>query len=479
MTEYVFKRSRRVKGKRVLSRVFVGRYSLGRGLPMVTVPLDTPDAQVARKRLRDLIVEKQREAEGMESPKAMREAQKTSLSELRTDYRRYLESRRLSKGYVRDTVKRLERMAVEIGWHTLADVRADAFERWFAGLTTSAKTNREYQLSARAFLNWLVRMELLERNPLAKLDLVSSRGREVRPSRAFSDDELRALFALANTRTLFFQALFYTGARVAEVAALCWADLTLTLDASAAAVFRASTTKARIERVVPLHPGLVRELLKLRALSDVSGRVFARAPSRKELFRDLDAAGIERRDTLGRVVHRHAFRKTARTFAVRCGVSERVCDAVLGHANPNRMGTRYTDVSGLPLNDWTKLPWLGRGDAQPDAQKANNSEAAREILAKLTELLCRVSPSTFSEVNSEKTGENENGRGDRIRTYDLLVPNQALYQAKLHPDGGWAGEGVRSGVSIAAFILGANHANFPDLRRAFGRPFATDLRGEM
>src|SRR6478752_5152174 len=25
------------------------------------------------------------------------------------------------------------------------------------------------------------------------------------------------------------------------------------------------------------------------------------------------------------------------------------------------------------------------------------------------------------------------GRGDRIRTYDLLVPNQALYQTKLHP----------------------------------------------
>jgi hypothetical protein len=28
----------------------------------------------------------------------------------------------------------------------------------------------------------------------------------------------------------------------------------------------------------------------------------------------------------------------------------------------------------------------------------------------------------------------KSGRGDRIRTYDLLVPNQALYQAKLHPD---------------------------------------------
>ena len=26
------------------------------------------------------------------------------------------------------------------------------------------------------------------------------------------------------------------------------------------------------------------------------------------------------------------------------------------------------------------------------------------------------------------------GRGDRIRTYDILVPNQARYRAALHPD---------------------------------------------
>ena len=30
--------------------------------------------------------------------------------------------------------------------------------------------------------------------------------------------------------------------------------------------------------------------------------------------------------------------------------------------------------------------------------------------------------------------EPRNGRGDWIRTSDLLVPNQALYQAKLHPE---------------------------------------------
>ena len=32
------------------------------------------------------------------------------------------------------------------------------------------------------------------------------------------------------------------------------------------------------------------------------------------------------------------------------------------------------------------------------------------------------------------SADRESGRGDRIRTCDLLVPNQALYQAKLRPD---------------------------------------------
>lgn len=28
----------------------------------------------------------------------------------------------------------------------------------------------------------------------------------------------------------------------------------------------------------------------------------------------------------------------------------------------------------------------------------------------------------------------KNGRGGRIRTYDFLLPKQALYQAELHPE---------------------------------------------
>ncbi len=50
----------------------------------------------------------------------------------------------------------------------------------------------------------------------------------------------------------------------------------------------------------------------------------------------------------------------------------------------------------------------------------------------------RIKPSLHKRPRprnvSAKPKVIKSGRGDRIRTYDLLVPNQALYQAKLHPE---------------------------------------------
>ena len=39
------------------------------------------------------------------------------------------------------------------------------------------------------------------------------------------------------------------------------------------------------------------------------------------------------------------------------------------------------------------------------------------------------------------------GRGERIRTFDILVPNQALYQTELHPE---------TKFIITVFFLNAN-----------------------
>ena len=51
------------------------------------------------------------------------------------------------------------------------------------------------------------------------------------------------------------------------------------------------------------------------------------------------------------------------------------------------------------------------------------------------------------------------GRGDRIRTYDLLVPNQALYQTKLHPV--HKGRRARSFSASVNFIHEGKTADIP------------------
>ena len=78
MIEFVFKPSRRVGGKRVLERLYSGRYALGKGEKPVTVRLNTPDKLVACKRLRDIVVEQQQEREGIILPKSIRQAAATS-----------------------------------------------------------------------------------------------------------------------------------------------------------------------------------------------------------------------------------------------------------------------------------------------------------------------------------------------------------------------------------------------------------------
>lgn len=328
MIEFIFRPSRLVNGKRVISRVFSGRYAIDKGGKIITVGLNTPDREVARKRLRDIVIEKQREAEGIVAPKAVRVAAGTQISRLVDDYEADLRGRELKPKHVRDTTTRVRRMLKETGWKTLSDVRPDVFVKWRAGLALSPKSKKEFHLSANAFLNWLVQMDRLMVNPLAKVPHVETRGKQVRPCRAFTEDELQRLFAIAGRRRLAYQMLLYTGQRKSEVRSLMWTDLHLD-EAKPYALFRESTTKDKDKRAVPLRPEIVEQLKALRPKSDeahtLSKPVFwFRWPTYDILRGDLKRAGIERVDVLGRSVHFHSFRKTWQTFGVRYGINQRV-----------------------------------------------------------------------------------------------------------------------------------------------------------
>ncbi len=371
MIQHVFKPSRIIDGRRVKARCYVGRYA-ETGEKPVQVQLNTPDKQIAEKRLREIVLEKQREREGIIAPKSIREAAAAQLPQLVAEYERDLGGRGLAQKHVHDTCTRLRRMVREMNWRTLGDVRADHFATWRAGLSASAKTRKEYQISINAFLNWLVRTDRLATNPLSKLDAVETRGKQVRACRAFTQDELGRLFAVAGKRKLAYQVLLYTAQRRSEVRALVWGDLHLD-EVEPYALFREGTTKDKDKRAVPLRPELAQALREAKPADvDPTKKVFWFAWPTYDILRgDFKRAGIEHRDAMGRVVHFHSFRHTWQTLGVGCGVNQRSAQEILGHSDPALTAKVYTDVPALALApEMRKIPWISEGKTDSENYSA-------------------------------------------------------------------------------------------------------------
>jgi integrase len=360
MIESVFKRIRLIAGQRLISKSYYGQYSLTKGGKVLRVCLYTPDKEIARKRLRAIILEEQREQEGLIAPKVQRDATGRLLSDHVGDYVRDLTAQERSSQHIKDTSRRLLRIIAETGWKTLRDVQPSSFVEWRTTLSISAKTKKEYQVSLVAFLNWLVQLGKLPTNPLARVPRVEVRGKQVREARAFTVDELQRLFAASPKRALVYQVLLYTGQRKSEIASLVWSDLQFDKAGRPFLHVRESTTKDKKKRIVPLRPELAAKLLaKKRPYAKPEDRIFSPFPRHTTLLSDLEQAGIPHRDGLGRVVHFHSFRKTFQTLGVRYNVNQRSAQAILGHTDANLTANVYTDVPALALHEEiAKYPWI-------------------------------------------------------------------------------------------------------------------------
>ncbi|WP_438482338.1 tyrosine-type recombinase/integrase [Oleiharenicola lentus] len=411
--EFVYRSARRVKGKRVKSRFYLGRYSLRSGEKPVTVALSTTDRQVALKRLRDIVVTAQKEAEGMIPSTALRDAAKSPLFVLLADYRNDLVSRGLKPNHVKESVRRIE-MAMEFcGWKKLAEISPSSFIRFRADLSGGAKTKKEYQTSVNAFLNWCVRTDRLVSNPLLKVDRIDIRGKAVRPTRSFTAHELQLLFQ-NSAHALFYQSLLYTGQRRAEVASWQWGDLDLN-DVSPFVLIGEGETKDKEKRAVPLKHQLAFLLRTVRPAGALNtDSVFLTPPSYEVLRADFIRAGVDHRDARGRVVHFHAFRKTFQTMGVRAGVNQRSAQALLGHSDPALTANAYTDVPALELHsEVAKLPWIS--DSLTNSHEKVSPLVSSQRFRVLCEELVSLASAAFPVVSGEKSGE-ESGCPTWIRT---------------------------------------------------------------
>ena len=355
--------------KPVGSRIWRARIKLDSDAKILDVSLRTSDKQVAEKRLRELVMEKEREAGGILAPKEIREAAKGKLVDHLDTYLRHLSARGQDSMYVYIIEKRVSNLLNECAWEYVRDITPNSFTSWLIAQTDKApKTRKQYFDAMSGFLKWMQRLGRIADNPLASVDRVPTKGREVRHRRAFSDNEIRNLLNVATPphRALYLVAVF-TGLRKAELEALTWGDVTLTGETPHVRA-RASTTKNHKEAVLYLHPDAVEALRDILPASvDSAAPVFGKVPRPEQFRKDLEKARITYKDVQGRQADFHALRYTFATNLARAGVNPRVAMEAMRHSEMRLTQNVYTDATQLGTFDAVKtLPSLLPLIASPD-----------------------------------------------------------------------------------------------------------------
>ncbi len=372
MIRNVFKPKRYRDGKLHIARTYSGRYRVPGQSRVTTVALKTPDKQVAEERLRKIVNEIEREGEGLTPSRELRDASQKPLVEHLAEFLAAKAATRRNARYLYELKNRVLKLLKECRWTHAKDVSPEGFVSWRNRSKCSDKTLNEYLTSARGLLNWMVAKGRLPYNPLKGVETPSTKDVQVRPRRAFSEDELKRLLALAARHRIVYQTAALTGLRRSELAKLERADVRLDGERPQI-VARAATTKNKKQATIPLHRELV-EALRVHLTSLAGGAealVFADIMPAMDQFRaDLKAAGIPFLDDTGRRADFHSLRHTFCTNLQRAGVLQRDLMELMRHSDRSLSDRVYTDSSLLATDEAVqKLNGFGNGDAHIDTQR--------------------------------------------------------------------------------------------------------------
>jgi integrase len=330
-----------------------GRYRIGDQPKIHEVTLHTTIKEVAMKRLKEIHEDAERESVGLIAPGFSRKALKRPLMEIFAEYLKSLSATNRSEGHIRVVRLRFRNLANGCKWSCMADVTNRSFIAWRDAQTKyEARTLNNFYETARGFFNWVDRRYEIP-NPLKRVENLDVPVRYPQGPRAFSEEELEKLFAIANPyRRLIYRFLAFTGLRRIEAQRLQWGDLHLD-DTTPGLFLRPEATKARRADWLPILPVLVPELEAARPVYwKPDTLVFRRGVTAPETLRkDMEAAGIPLVDKLGRPVGIHTFRRSFISHLQKRGVHSRVIMQLARHKSLSLTDWTYTDTTKLPLAD--------------------------------------------------------------------------------------------------------------------------------
>jgi len=322
---------------------------------------------VAKKRLAELVAEREREAAGLIAPKLERDAATRLLKDHLEDWLETKERTRDDQ-YLVGVRNRVVRLIKECRWTYAKDVKAEDYALWVSGSNLSPKTLNDFLVSIRTLLNWMVKQGRLGANPLRSLDLLPANEDKRRPRRALTDEELGRLLKKSGERGIAYLVAVTTGLRLGELREVERRDIRLN-DASPKIVARAATTKNRKEASLPLHRDVAVQLRAFLAGCEIEAdeKVFEPLLRLRGQFKsDLCAAGIPPKDDQGRVVDFHSLRHTFCTNLQRLNVPLRVIMLMMRHSDRRLSDQTYTDTSLLPADETVQLLTVPGGTPSHD-----------------------------------------------------------------------------------------------------------------
>ncbi|MCB9914842.1 MAG: site-specific integrase [Planctomycetes bacterium] len=339
----------------------------------------------------ELITRRNRTLLGLEAG-----AKDIALRELRDLYLTDLASR-AGDGHVLNVTQQLAKILEALPGAMASQLRPQHYLAYRAAQKEAGRGNRccNVHLQAiRGMLTWAVKLELLDKNPLAGIaKLPTGKKHQKRQRRDLSEAEIERFLQAAEDYDLawgagkarvpqapFWRALVDTGARYGEVRQLTWSDFD---EENALLHLRAETTKAGVARSIPMTKPLFEAV---RGLRSEHWRVLGKRPGlgdpiflspkgcghshstniiRRTFDQLLKHAHVEQVDALGRKVDIHALRHTFITRLQRAGVSLVHAQRLAGHADMRLTAAVYTHVGEEDLREAIALLPSGSAPQTP------------------------------------------------------------------------------------------------------------------
>lgn len=313
--------------------------------------LGTKDKFVAEQRCNDLYRELEREVYGVAgvTRKELNAAEKP-LEKHMHSFLEHLSLESKSERYIAQVEKKLIRLFKECGWNFVRDVHMESFNHWrIRHSKLSPSTLNQYLCAATGLMDWLAENDYIESNPLKKVQWIQGKKWEEDAPRALNRQEVDALLSVAGPRETLYLTAVLTGMRRGELKQLLVRDIVLDCDAPHILI-RSTVAKNGKGRRAFLHDDLLDRLREIKKDKSPNERAFA-FPTWKTFQKDLERAGIPKRDEQGRKVSFHSLRHTCCTMAQIAGLEPRMIQEMMGHTDPKMTNRTYTDVAHFPMRD--------------------------------------------------------------------------------------------------------------------------------